>query len=339
MEAFLCLNGQSTRSGAISTSTPALWTLVGTCQCCSLESKLLLTKGTEETHFLVNRWLGYISYQEDPEPQTVATTWEIYTTKSLGKTGWGATYIYTLWLLDTRAGCGIKTNIHGLAVQRMCCFQTTPPQLAQCGRTATVPLDTKRPAHGAVRLTVWMTETGEFYKHESTGKLHCLEIISIGRTIIIWSPMQLKIHFEVPRWWFCFRQGGQTCKSSTNRAWTFRDGSHPVSPGLQVRTTHALLGKGRGCGQAITETYKLSLPCPHGNVFLFWGCSLVGLGTTQKRLTFSCAHTRGAVPKSLSLARYCHQFAGVWIPHAWLTLNKRGGTTPGSSPFREREQV
>lgn len=54
--------------------------------------------------------------------------------------------------------------------------------------------------------------------------------------------------------------------------------------GLQVRTTHASLGKGRGCGRAMTETYKLSLPCPHGNVFLFWGCSLVGLSMKHKRL-------------------------------------------------------
>lgn len=176
MEAFLCLDGQSTRSGAISTSTPALWTLAGTCQCCSFGSKLLLTKGTEETHFLVNRWLRYISYQEDLEPWTVATTREIYTSKSLGKTGWGATYIYTLWLLDASTGCGIKISIHWPVVLRMCCFQTTPPQLAQCGRTATIPLDTKSPAHGAVRLAVWMTETGEFYKHEPNGKLHWLEV-------------------------------------------------------------------------------------------------------------------------------------------------------------------
>lgn len=97
-------------------STPALCTLVGTCQCCSYESKLLLTKGIEETHFLVNRLLRYISYQEDSEPRTVATTREIYTSKSLGKTVWGATYIYTLWLLDTSAGRGIKINIRRLAI-------------------------------------------------------------------------------------------------------------------------------------------------------------------------------------------------------------------------------
>ena len=109
---------------------------------------------------------------------------------------------------------------------------------------------------------------------------------------------------------------------------------------LQVHTTHAPLGKGRGCGQAMTETYKLSLLCPHGNVFLFWSCSLVGLSMTHKRLYLLLrSHQGGAVPKSLSLARYCHQFAGVWIPHAWLPLNKRGGTTPDSSPFRQREQV
>lgn len=39
--------------------------LVGTCQRCPFESQLLLTKGIEETHFLVNRLL--IRRTQSPE--------------------------------------------------------------------------------------------------------------------------------------------------------------------------------------------------------------------------------------------------------------------------------
>lgn len=129
-----------------------------------------------------------------------------------------------------------------------------------------------------------MIETGEFYEQESTRKLHWLEVISIGRTIIIWSPMLLKNILKSSSSGFVSGKEDRPASRFKTEPELSMMEAIQCHHRLQVHTMHGSLGKGRGCRQAMAETYKLSLPCPHGNVFLFWGTSLVGLSTTHKCL-------------------------------------------------------